>query len=82
VIYVDERLAAHAALLLPDYDRRVVRVTPPLVEDTTAVLLREGMSVIPGARNFTRARDRLDGISRKRYFEVSVIPGRRPVSSP
>lgn len=80
-IYVDERLAAHAAVLLPDsYASRVVRVTPPLVEDAHAVLLREGISTMPGARNFTRSRDRLDGIARKRYFEVSVIPMRRPSS--
>lgn len=78
VIYVDERLAAHAALLLPDHERHIVRVTPPLVEDANAGLLREGMSVIPGARSFTRERERLEGISRKRYFEVSVVPGRRP----
>lgn len=82
IIYVDERLAAHAAWMLPEYERRVVRISPPLVDDASAVMLREGMSAIPGARNFTRARDRLDGIARKRYFEVSVIPGRRPVSSP
>ena len=78
VVYVDERLAAHAALLLPDFERRVVRVTPPLIADADAVLLREGMSAIPGARNFTRVRDRRDGVSRKRYFEVSVVPGLRP----
>jgi hypothetical protein len=77
VVYVDERLAAHAALLMPEYDRRIVRVVPPLIADANAVLLREGRSVMPGARNFTRERGRLEGIARKRYFEVSVIVGRR-----
>jgi hypothetical protein len=85
VVYVDERLAAHAALLMPEYDRRIVRVVPPLVEDASAVLLREGRSVMRGARNFTRVRGRLEGIARKRYFEVSVIVGKRtphPPSAP
>lgn len=78
VVYVDEPLAAHAALLLPEYDRRIVRVTPPLVADPNAVLLRHGMSMIPEALNYTIPRERLEGIARKRYFEVSVIPRHRP----
>lgn len=78
IIYVDEPLSAHAALLLPEYDRRIVHIFPPLIDDPRAVLLREGQSIAPGARNFTRERDHLAGIARKRYFEVSVIPGRRP----
>jgi hypothetical protein len=57
---------------------RVVRVKPPLVADPNAVLVREGASRAPGAQNFIRARERLEGIARKRYFEVSVVPGRRP----
>ncbi|HEU4888455.1 MAG TPA: hypothetical protein VFV49_11240, partial [Thermoanaerobaculia bacterium] len=75
VLYVDERLAAHAALLLSDhfYANRVVRVAPPLIDDLNAILLREGSSVVPGARTFTRDRERLEGIARKRYFEVSVV---------
>jgi Glycosyltransferase family 87 len=79
-VYVDERLAAHAALLMPDVEYRVVRVAPPLLDDANAVLLREGASAIVGARNFTRERDPLSGIARRRYFEVSVIEGRRPLS--
>lgn len=78
VVYVDEPLAAHAALLLPEYDRRIVRVAPPLVVDANAVLLRDGMSVIRGARNFVRERGRVEGVARKRYFEVAVVAGRRP----
>jgi 4-amino-4-deoxy-L-arabinose transferase-like glycosyltransferase len=77
-IYVDERLAAHAALLLRADEYRVVHVAPPLVEDPDAVLVREGASAVPGARNLLRERDRLDGIARKRYFEVSVVPNWRP----
>ena len=76
-VYVDERLGAHAQLLIPDRTRRTVRVVPPLIEDASAVLLREGMSAAPGARNYTRERDRLAAIARARYFEVSVLPGRR-----
>jgi hypothetical protein len=63
-IYVDERLTAHAELLIP--------------EEPGAVFVREGASTAPGARNFTRDRDRLAAIARPRYFEVSVVSGRRP----
>ncbi len=77
-IYVDERLGAHAELLIPDRTRRTVHVAPPFIEDRDAVLLREGASTAPNARNFTRESDRLASIARPRYFEVSVIPGRRP----
>lgn len=73
VVYVDERLAAHADLLLPHAQRHLVHVTPRLVLPAGAVLVKEGASNAPGARNFTRPRDRLDGIARARYFEVSVI---------
>ncbi len=78
VIYIDETLAPHASLLMPGSVLRIVRVKPPLVEDPNAVLVREGVSLSPGAQNFIRARERLEGIARKRYFEVSVVPGRRP----
>ncbi|HVE70604.1 MAG TPA: hypothetical protein VNI54_04480, partial [Thermoanaerobaculia bacterium] len=79
-LYVDERLAPFAELLLADRDRRMVGVVPPFVEDPGAVLLREGASTAPGSRNFTRERDPLEGIARKRYFEVSVVVGRRPTA--
>jgi hypothetical protein len=77
-IYVDERLAPHAELLLPERERRLVKVVPPFVEDPDAVLLREGESNAAGAKNFTRERERLEGIARKRYFETSIVFGRRP----
>jgi hypothetical protein len=77
-IYVDATLAAHAQLLMPEYDFHIVRVAPPLIADPNAVLLREGASVATDARTFIRERNRLDGIARKRYFEVSVVIGRRP----
>lgn len=76
-VYVDERLAAHAELLIPELVRRNVRVVPPLVDDPNAMLLREGASTAPGAMNFARERDRLAAIARPRYFEVSVVPGKR-----
>ena len=72
-VYVDERLAAHAALLLPQ-PYQLVRVTPELQLPPGSVLLKEGASNAPGARSFTRTRDRLDGIARARYFEVSLVP--------
>jgi hypothetical protein len=76
-VYVDERLAAHAALLLPA-PYQVVRVTPELQLPRGALLLKEGASNAPGAKSFTRTRDRLDGIARPRYFEVSVLPAKPP----
>ena len=79
-LYVDERLAPHAELLLPDRERRLVKVAPPFVQDPGAVLLREGESAAAGARSFSRERDRLEGIARKRYFETSIVIGRRPAS--
>jgi hypothetical protein len=78
VIYVDETLAPHASLLMPDSVLHIVRVKPPLIADPNAVLVREGASLAASSRNYARPRGRLEGIARKRYFEVSVIPGRRP----
>jgi hypothetical protein len=74
VVFVDERLAAHAALLVPHAERHIVRVTPQLQLPAGAVLVREGASAAPGAKNFARTRDRLEGIARARYFEVTVKP--------
>ncbi|HYC93858.1 MAG TPA: hypothetical protein VEO54_31945 [Thermoanaerobaculia bacterium] len=79
-LYVDHRLGAHADLLLPERLRIIVRVAPPFIEDRDAILLKEELSAAPGARNFTRERERLEGIARKRYFETSVIVGRRPTA--
>lgn len=80
-VLVDERLAAHADLLLADYDRRVVHVAPPFVADPDALLLREGTSTAGGALTFTRARERLAGVARQRYFETSLVRGRRPATT-
>jgi len=74
-IYVDERLGAHAELLIPDRTRRTVRLGTSFVAEPGTALLREGASRAPGARNFTRERERLAVIARARYFEVSVIRG-------
>jgi len=73
IVYVDESLLPHAELLLRDYDRRPLREAS---RGPAGVLLRERQSVAPGARNFVRTRERLDGIARARYFEVSVTPKR------
>jgi hypothetical protein len=77
-LYVDGRLGPHADLLLPGRERHSVRVAPPFVEDPEAVLLKEDASAAPRARNFARPRERLEGIARKRYFETSIVFGRRP----
>jgi hypothetical protein len=83
VVFVDERLAAHARLLVPEYPIRIVRVKPPLVADPRALLVREGESLAPGAQSFIRDdAGHLAGIVRKRYFAVSVMPGRRVSSLP
>lgn len=80
VVYVDGSLAPHVEVLIPEYDRRLVRAQGPLVPDPDAVLVREGASTVPGAKNFTRERDCLAAIARRRYFEVSVLPRRRPTA--
>ena len=72
-VYVDERLAAHAALLLPQHERHVVRPQRGLTLEPNAVLVREGASIAPGATVYKRERDRLAAVARERYFEVSVI---------
>ncbi|HEX8407741.1 MAG TPA: hypothetical protein VF883_02675 [Thermoanaerobaculia bacterium] len=77
-IYVDDRLGAHAELLIPDRTRRTVRITPPFVDAPNSALLREGTGTTPDARNYTRDRARLAAIARPRYFEASVIIERRP----
>ena len=62
VVDVDPRLAAHAQLY-------------GVVQGSGArVRLREGASIAPGAKNFVRERDRLEGVARARYFEVSIVP--------
>ena len=76
-VYVDERLGAHAALLLRQ-PCETVKVAPPFIADPSAVLVREGASNASEASNFARDRSRLASIARDRYFEVSVIRGRRP----
>jgi hypothetical protein len=78
-IYVDERLGPHAALLLRRYE--VVPVAPPFVADGDAVLIREGATTAPGSHTFARDDERLANLARRRYFEVSVIPGVRPHTS-
>jgi len=81
-LLIDARLAAHADLLLTDRPRLVVQPAPPFVAAPGAILLREGASTAPGAHTFARERGRLAGIVRPRYFEVSLVPDRRPASAP
>jgi hypothetical protein len=79
VVYVDERLGPHAALLLDGYKQRTTADVVPIVphERATIVLLREGKS--ENGFTFSRERARLDGIARRRYFDVSVVPALRIV---
>ena len=44
---------------------------------TGGVHLIERASAAPGAKSFTRERDRLEGVARARYFEVSIVFGVR-----
>lgn len=76
VIYVDDRLAAHAELLIPNRERRAAHQAPPIVFGRRAVLLREGASATPGSKTFARDRERLAQIARARYFETSIVPSR------
>jgi hypothetical protein len=76
VVYVDERLAAHAELLIPNRERRPAKNAPPIVFGRPAVLLREGASTAPGSQTFARDRTRLAQIARPRYFETSIVPAR------
>lgn len=74
IVYVDERVAPHAALLLHDYERRETKtLTAPGVmhERGRVFLLREG------GGQFTREPVPLASIVRPRYFEASAIPARR-----
>lgn len=63
VPYVDERLGAHAALLLPHFHE-----LHTLPAHQLATVVRED----PGETTFTRERAPLTGIVRDRYFVVSV----------
>lgn len=76
VVYVDQRLAAHAELLIPARVRRLAGNAPPVVAGRKAVLLREGASTAAGAQSFVRNRERLAAIARPRYFEASIVPAR------
>jgi hypothetical protein len=79
VLFVDERLAAHAELLLADYDRHLVALAADRVPATmharaNALLLREGAG---GEVAFVRPRVPLAEIVRPRYFEASIVSARR-----
>lgn len=71
IVYVDEALGPHAALLLADYELRPIEEA---VSGPAGVLLRERESRATGAQNFVRTRDRVAGVARARYFEVSITP--------
>ncbi len=70
IVYVDRSLGPHAEALIP----RQPRAESPEQAD---VILREGGSMSPEAKTFSRERDRLEWVARPRYFEVSVKPGGR-----
>ena len=72
VIFVDERLGAHAELLLETYKRPPATPAPIAVmhERARVFLLQEG----PGAVHFQRDRTVLARLARPRYFEASVTP--------
>jgi hypothetical protein len=71
IVYVDEALGPHAALLLTEYERRPIE---DAVNGPAGVMLRERESRAAGARNFVRTRDRVAGVARARYFEISITP--------
>lgn len=61
-IAVDERLGPHGEVLLEGYAKHVQR------PGAIVIRVQEGA----GEQTFTRPRERLSGIARPRYFEVSV----------
>ncbi|MBV8518202.1 MAG: hypothetical protein JO197_12460 [Acidobacteria bacterium] len=81
VLLVDERLAAHAELLLADYDRELVALAatarPPATMHARADVLVVREDAAAGGVAFMRARAPLASLVRPRYFETSVANARR-----
>ncbi|HUP50421.1 MAG TPA: hypothetical protein VNA04_16725 [Thermoanaerobaculia bacterium] len=75
-VYVQKRLRPYAEYYLAGLP--LVHVEEELPRGSQApasgVYLREGSSGSAGARNLAWPRDRLWGIARRRYFEVSIVP--------
>lgn len=74
-VYVDDRLRAHAELLLSGFLRQTVTIDGRFQPEEGTVLLHEGESELEEAQVFRRGRQRLADIARPRYFEVSVVSG-------
>lgn len=75
-LWLDDRLAAHGGLLLQHRAHHLAGGGAPVVmqKRVAALLVQEGTSDAPGARNFIRPRAGLEGIVRDRFFEASIVP--------
>lgn len=74
-VYVERRsMGPYAEWYLPDYRYEWVREGPPVatLHPTPSVYLREEVSTLPGALNFTWPHARAWNVARRRYFDVSV----------
>jgi hypothetical protein len=77
LLYVDSRMAAHAAVLLPGLQKRAVDATAIPVEllaDAAGVLYAEGTTGAAASRNFVRPAKQLASMVRPRYFDATVVP--------
>lgn len=79
IVYIDDRLGAHADLLLDGFERRDAGPGVPAfgAERCRAVVLREGTSAVAGAQNFARDAARFSALVRPRYLATAVVPARR-----
>jgi len=75
VLYVHRRLRPFAEYFLPQY--RLEWKSEPTIaalDTKSAFYLKEGTSAIPGTRTFFWPHGNLWNLTRRRYFEVSVVP--------
>lgn len=72
-VYVDSRLAAHADVMFPDIERKVVDINA-ITPHSTGLLYAEDVNCAKSAHNFTRRRLPLAALVRPRYFEATVVP--------
>ena len=73
-IYVHESVGAYAEYFLDRY--RVALDGPPIarLDPSPAWYMKEGTSGLPGAINFSWPQGRAAQVTRRRYFDVAVIP--------
>ncbi|MGZ5493412.1 MAG: ArnT family glycosyltransferase [Thermoanaerobaculia bacterium] len=75
-IYVHEGIGPYAEYFLDRYRVEWTLDGPPIARlgFTPAWYMKEGTSALPGAINFSWPQGRASQVTRRRYFDVSVIP--------